>query len=267
MISITYKQLCCREYSVKKYFCLQCYHPFEEKSIRYRIKNSQSKFLGFVHEKCYSEYTGKPLPEKQKDVKYLIPIDPKIFELGYKESQTKKGLFYKTCLTGTAYFDFRNVGELPREMQIQEGPMHYYFDNPMTWKSRRVRNTQRQILDNNNIKYRLSFYKKYSEEIEEFEMDEGDGFCKFCKKDFEDEGVFCEKACEKMYLQKHVVLCEACQTPVTPDDEILHHVEYFPEEIVSAHTSCHQKIHKTMEYADLRPPEGDSRKYYKKSSK
>ena len=246
------------------YFCLKCYKPFDENTTRYRIKSPQSRFMGFVHTSCYSEYTDKPLPKKRKDVKYLIPIDPKIHDLGYNESQNKKGLFYKKCITGIAYLDFRNVGELPREIQIQEGAMHYYFDQPMTWKSRRVKNIQREILDKNNIKYRLSFYKQYTEEIEEFVIDEGDGYCKFCKKDFKNEGVFCEKSCERMYFQKHVVLCEVCHSPVTPDDEILHHVRYFPEEIVSVHTSCRQKIHKTIEPPDLRHPEGDSRKYYKK---
>lgn len=247
-----------------RYFCLKCHKGFDENTNRYRIKSPQSRFLGFVHEKCYFEYTGKSLPEKRKDVKYLIPIDPKIFELGYQESQNKKGLFYKKCITGTAYLDFRNVGELPREIQIQEGAMYYYFDKPITWKSRRVRNTQREILDKNNIKYRLSFYKQYSEEIEEFTIGEGDGYCKFCKKDFENEGVFCEKSCERMYFQKHIVLCEVCNSQITSDNEMFHHVEYFPEEIVSVHASCHQKIHKTMEHPNLRPPEGDSRKYYKK---
>ena len=250
------------------YFCLHCYQSFKEGTRRLRIKSTSSKFLGFVHESCYAKYTGKSIPEKKLDVKYLIHIDPKIFELGYKKHDFKKGLFVKPCITGKAYLDFRNKGELSREEQVEQGPMHYYFDNPITWKSRRIRNMQRKILEKNNIKFRLLFYKQYTEEIEELASNEGDRYCKFCNKDFRDEGLFCSQECTRMYDGQSDTHCEVCQSPIEQNDEILHHIEYFPEEkIVSVHKDCHLEIHHSWNHPHLRPPQDAIDDYYGKKKK
>ncbi len=127
------------------YFCLHCHNKFKDDAIQIRIKSPQSQFLGFVHDSCYIEYTGKSIPEKNSDVKYLIEINPKIFELGYKKHNFKKGLFVKSCITGMAYLDFRNKGILSREEQIEQGPLHYYFDKPMTSKSKQTQNIQKKF--------------------------------------------------------------------------------------------------------------------------
>lgn len=249
------------------YFCLQCHLAFPSNTRRVRIKTPQSKFLGFVHDYCYEKYSGKILSRPKPNPKYLIKIDPKIFELGYSKHVSKKGLFVKKCITGVAYLDYRNKGLLPREEQVELGPMHYYFDKPMTWKSRRIRNTQMKILEENQIKFRLSFYAQYTDKIQELAMGEGDGYCKFCKKDFQDESLFCSSECNRLFGQQDVLTCEACKGLLDPNDEILHHVEYSPEEIiVSVHKRCHVEIHRSWEHPELRPPQDAIDDFYKKSN-
>ncbi|MGI9566227.1 MAG: hypothetical protein ACR2LL_04345 [Nitrosopumilus sp.] len=193
------------------HFCLRCHKSIERGTRHIRIKSPQSKFLGFVHELCYTDFTGKTIPEKKPTKRYLIEVNPKIFDLGYKKHNFKKGVYVKQCISGKAFLDFRNKGELSREEQVEQDPMHYYFDNPMTWKSRRIRDKQRKILEDNNIKFRVLFYKQNTENIEGFANNEGDGYCKFCNKDFQDEGLFCSKECDRMYVEKPDICCEICQ--------------------------------------------------------
>lgn len=185
------------------YFCLHCYKPFKEGTKRIRIKSPLSKFLGFVHVSCYTKYTGKSIPEKKLDVKYLIKIDPKIFELGYEKHNFKKGLFVKPCITGKAYLDFRNKGELPREEQVEQGPMHYYFDNPITWKSRRIRNIQRKILEENNIKFRLSFTNNTLKRLKNLQVMKEMDIANFAEKTFKMKVCFALKNARECITVNH----------------------------------------------------------------
>ena len=57
--------------------------------------------------------------------------------------------------------------------------------------------------------------------------------------------------------------CSACYAPILEGEgSILHHVSYFPEEIVLVHTMCHATIHHSFEYPHLRPRDGHAKKFY-----
>lgn len=41
-----------------------------------------------------------------------------------------------------------------------------------------------------------------------------------------------------------------------------HHITYFPERIINVCHSCHNNIHYTAEYSDLKPVKGEGTKFY-----
>jgi len=126
--------------------------------------------------------------------RHLIPLDKKIYDLGYLRSNRKPGLCYKKCISGVAFLDYRNIGEVPREIQVEEGPQFRFKVEKPYWKSVRTRELQKKLLDENKIKFRLSFYATL-ERLDELNEGKNDGYCKFCNKDFEDDGLFCSQEC------------------------------------------------------------------------
>lgn len=57
--------------------------------------------------------------------------------------------------------------------------------------------------------------------------------------------------------------CAACEGVFAREvDSVSHHVSYFPERVVVVCRSCHGKIHRSEKYPLLRPPDGDSAKFY-----
>ena len=200
---------------------------------------------------------------------FLIPFNPKIFDLGYSEkNKKKKGLYSKECDKAIAYLDYRNVGQLPRSIQVNEGPQFYIYPvgkSKPSWQTRRVEKLQREILEKNGIRYRLSYYH---------ESGQGDGYCCFCNKDFQDEGWCCSPECEILYKnQFDRGICAVCFAPFTYSSNertIRHHVQYYPEEIVEVHESCHNEIHRGNiileypEYTCLIPSQDELERFYKK---
>jgi len=194
--------------------------------------------------------------------KFLIPINSKIFDLGYKRHEYTKGLFVKKCFLGVAYLDYRNIGYLPRSEQVEEGPLFYYGAKKPNWLTRRTRNLQKKLLEENKIKFRSSNQEEFLEKA----YGKGNGYCKFCKHDFQDEGLFCSKECELMDNNRVHDFCHACFGPFTREERIIeHHVNYFPEEIVTVHASCHFIIHMTWNYPHLRPKWGEADRFYQKT--
>ena len=198
--------------------------------------------------------------------KYLIPLDQKIYDLGYLRSNRKPGVCYKKCIAGVAFLDYRNIGLVPRAIQVEEGPQFRFKVEKPYWKSIRARELQKKLLDENKIKFQLSFYATL-ERLNELNQGKSDGYCKFCTNDFEDDGLFCSKGCETQYNNQGAVICGACFMPIlglngksAPE----HHVSYFPEETIPVHQSCHLEIHRSDKYLHLRPPEDDKDKFYQK---
>ena len=192
---------------------------------------------------------------------FLIPFNRKIFDLGYSEkNKDKKGLFSKKCYKGTAYLDYRNTEDTPRRMQVEEGPLFYFYPfgkSKPSWQTRRVEKLQRKILEKNGFKYRLSCGHDYPIY--------GDGYCQFCNKDFQDEGLYCSHGCELQDRNQPHKFCKACLGPLSNHETIVHHIAYYPPKTVEVHTSCHKEIHSgSEEYVYLLPPQDDVDQFYKK---
>jgi len=191
---------------------------------------------------------------------FLIPFNRKIFDLGYSEkNKDKKGLFSKKCYKAIAYLDYRNVGQLPRSIQVDDGPLFYVFPvgkSKPSWQTRRVEKLQREILEKNGIRYRLSYYHL---------NDRGDGYCHFCNKDFQDEGWYCSPGCELQDSNQPYSFCQACFGPLSHHETIVHHISYYPPKTVEVHVSCHKEIHNgSEEYAYLLPPQDEVNQFYEK---
>src|SRR5207253_4397841 len=109
---------------------------------------------------------------------------------------------------------------------------------------------------------RLSFYSyrtvefiDVSSSVDEQEgvFDWDDGICRFCNTDFRKEGSFCSEKCEGDYEESLKTPCQVCGQKMERLSEIRHHVSYFPEKVIFVHPSCHNKIHKTDQFPNLRP--------------
>lgn len=195
---------------------------------------------------------------------------------GYRESHDKPNLFYKPIREGVFFSDMRGTEDVPIWKDTR--PLLYWRFNPdvPNWLRRRVIKEELTDLFNEGCPCRLSFYLYNSEEFIETSADinesDGiydwaDGYCRFCGKDFHADGEFCSDECEKNYMLKIGATCAACGKKIEFLKEVRHHVSYFPEEIVYAHSSCHGVIHKTDLYPDLKPPDGDSAVFYEKKNK
>ena len=88
------------------------------------------------------------------------------------------------------------------------------------------------------------------------------GICKVCGKDFRGEGDICSPECEAKYRDSLKITCDVCGRKIDLHKEIIHHVSYDPEQVIYVHPSCHQKIHKTDMYPDLKPNQ-ENKDYHK----
>ena len=196
---------------------------------------------------------------------FLIPFNPKIFDLGYQKSEKTKGVYWKRRPEGGACLTLRNVGYSPRSEQVKQGPLFFFKPNGKeTWQTRRARNEEKKLLEDKKIKCR--FWDSW---IQETTLEEGDGYCRFCNKDFQDEGWCCSPECEILYKnQFDRGICAVCFAPFTYSSNertIRHHVQYYPEEIVEVHENCHKEIHSgSEEYAYLLPPQDEVNQFYEK---
>ena len=201
---------------------------------------------------------------------FLIPFNPKIFDLGYQKSEKTKGVYWKRRPEGGACLTLRNVGYLPRSEQVKQGPLFFFKPNGKeTWQTRRARNEEKKLLEDKKIKCRFSDSWMHATTLEE-----GDGYCRFCNKDFQDEGNCCSPECKILYKnQFDRGICAVCFAPFTyfsNEKTIRHHVQYYPEEIVEVHESCHNEIHRGNiileypEYTYLIPSQDELERFYKK---
>ena len=190
----------------------------------------------------------------------LIQLDPKIFDLGYQKSKITKGVYWKRRPEGGACLTLRNVGFLPRYEQVKEGPLFFFKPNDKwTWQTTRARNEEMKRLDDGNIKFRFWVDEDLYDRIKE-----GDGYCRFCKKDFQDKGRFCSIGCERSYKFQDCITCDVCFTPIVNHMYDLHHIRYDPEETIIVCRTCHVRIHHSNENPHLRPPKDDIDKFYQK---
>ncbi len=197
---------------------------------------------------------------------------------GYLESKNKPNLFYRKFSEGIFFADMRGTKEVP--IWEDTRPLFYWIfnENILNWKARRLIKQELKRLHDQKCFCRLSFdwgmhisedplfegVQSTSIEEENGIYDWTDGSCRFCNKDFQKEGVFCSKDCEDKYTDTLKVPCIACGGKIELFEEVRHHIIYFPEKIVYVHKSCHNHIHKTDKYPDLKPSKEDTDKFYKK---
>lgn len=224
---------------------------------------------------------------------YMIPIDKfgnKIYpskfmklkenekvllSLGYKESQDKPNLFYKIQSEFRFFADMRGTEEVPIWRDTR--PLFYWKFNSNIPNWERMRHLKIELINlfNSGCPNRLSFHAFNCEEFDEtsagIELDGengiyiwDDGYCRFCGKDFKNEGSFCSSSCETKYEDTLKTSCEVCNKKIPFFKEIRHHVSYFPEKIIFVHASCHNKIHKTNLYPHLKPDQAEINKFYNK---
>jgi hypothetical protein len=128
-----------------------------------------------------------------------------LMKIGYKESKNKLNLFYKSTLEGVFFADMRGTKEVP--IWEDTSPLFYWkFKAEISmWKRRRLINEELRNLDIKKVSVRFSYdvtdgaveFEKTSAIISDSFIVWDDGYCKFCKKDFQGEGSYCSKECEQ----------------------------------------------------------------------
>ncbi len=107
-----------------------------------------------------------------------------------------------------------------------------------------------------------------------------------CGRRFNAPGFFCSDRCREVYIKRLLAseintskkFCAVCGTIILEEGLLetcrgfldirgceeaqIHHVSYFPEKTILVCKNCHQKIHHTEEFQELKPPTGDSKKFY-----
>jgi len=195
----------------------------------------------------------------------------------YNKSRNKPNLFYKKFSEGLFFADMRGTEEVP--IWEDTRPLFYwkFESNIPNWKARRLIKNELIKLYKQNCFCRLSFdWSMHIREDPIFEsvsstyideenaiFDWDDGYCRICKKDFQDDGEFCSKECEEKYYDAMKKPCAVCGEKIELFEEVSHHVSYFPEKTIFVHRSCHNLIHKTDKYPKLKPSKEDIDKFYK----
>lgn len=192
---------------------------------------------------------------------------------GYAESVSKPNLFFRKIPEGSFYADMRGTEIVP--IWSDTAPLFYWkFHSKIpNWKRRRLIKDELVELYALDCPCRLSFYFHDSEEFERTStytdtencvFDWDDGHCRFCGKDFQNEGSFCSKDCEEKYREKLKTPCAICGEKIDFRKEVMHHIHYFPEETIFVHADCHNKIHKTNLFPHLKPSKEEIERYYNK---
>lgn len=212
---------------------------------------------------------GSPIfPSK---FKYLQKQASILLNSGYFESRRKPNLFCRKFKEGWFFADMRGTEEVPIWADVR--PLFYWsFEASIPlWKRRRLIKQELIHLFKVGCLCRLSFELHNCEEFEQtsafinteegiFEWDEG--YCTFCGKDFQGDGLFCSAQCESEYEISLKPVCDVCGRKIF-NNEIQHHVSYFPERVIAVHASCHNRIHKTDLYPDLKPSKEEINEFYK----
>ena len=123
----------------------------------------------------------------------------------------------------------------------------------------------------------------------ELSPEDQNGTCYSCGKKFSQPGFFCSDDCRLRFIRRYIAshlnssnkFCELCKMRILEPHLVeefspyltieaknkgeVHHISYFPEKTMVVCDECHQKIHNSNEFPHLRPPEGESKRFYKGS--
>jgi len=180
---------------------------------------------------------------------------------GYQESNKKVNLFAKHTIDGSFYADMRGTEEV--KIWSDPSPLFYWFlkQTIPSWYRRRLIKIEMKTLFKAGCPCRLSDDNHDGIEGESYIVCESegrydwpDGYCKYCGKDFHNDGDFCSNKCAGEYTEKYLwKKCEVCKQ-TKPDNQLIkHHITYVPEKTIIVCRSCHHKIHRTAQYINLRP--------------
>ncbi len=221
----------------------------------------------------------------------LCEIGVKLKVIEYNEAKNKPNLFYKKFDGGCVFADMRGTEMVPIWDMLE--PMIYFSfnNNIQDWLRIRKEKKEFQILDDNNIPWRETFEEDESWMDSDSETihwsniyGDSDGYCKFCGKDMGNNDYFCSDVCKNTIIKKELAhqinqsneYCYICKTKKIYSKKeikevfnielldilINHHISYYPEKIITVCRKCHNIIHKTNEYPDLKPHPNEIRKYY-----
>jgi len=210
---------------------------------------------------------------KFKELKKMEAI---LIHNGYMESKSKSNLFYKRHMLGRFYADMRGTKEVP--IWEDTRPLFYWQFKPEVpmWKRRRAIKQELTGLFHVGCPCRLAYdFQMNCEEFKNTSTSVGedgtyvwdDGYCEFCGKDFGGDSSFCSKECELKYFDSLKKPCLACGEKMQLFEGIRHHISYFPERIIFVHSKCHNKIHKTNLFPELKPDIDEINRFYSKIKK
>ncbi len=218
----------------------------------------------------------------------LLKYGKILVSLGYIESHKKPNLFYKKISEGLFFVDMRGTDEV-KIWECTDPLFYCKFGECPLWIQNRLKDQERANLNKNNIPIRLSFYEWGEPRDDWYEMVDKfygnsdvcldqediyeDGFCKHCNKDMQKEGIFCNTDCKEKFIQNKKKehekwiesqrkKCGVCLKKIEYEEEVEHHISYFPEKRIYCHKKCHNKIHKTNKHPDLKPSKEDIGKFY-----
>ncbi|MBN2331038.1 MAG: HNH endonuclease [Candidatus Aenigmarchaeota archaeon] len=177
---------------------------------------------------------------------------------GFKESRNKPNLFFlKDEEKNVVFFaDMRSTGDVP--IWEDTRPLIYgkFLAEHPEWKKRRIMTGMFQLLLQNGCECRFE---------DDLLVEHGeDGYCKLCGKDFQADGLYCSKECEKADEETYKDHCAVCGRSLDRRDVIRHHVSYKEEKTIPVCRSCHLKIHKSQKMPNLKPDEEDKKKFYER---
>ena len=199
-----------------------------------------------------------------------------LIKCGYTESVAKPNLFYKKISDGIFFADMRGTEEVPIWESTAPAFWGNLDKNIEKWNKRRILLVEIKHLAKEGCKCRVHFYFGDSDPFEKWHgqfifADENTGhyewpagYCAICNKDFQNEGLTCSNDCKEKFLDSISEKCIACKKRINCGEEVYHHTSYFPERKVPVHKNCHQKIHRTEEYLDLKPDVEEIKKFYKR---
>lgn len=211
--------------------------------------------------------SGRPIfPKPYAQMQHYAQI---LLKNGYAESKNKPNLFYKQIDQGRLYADMRGTEEVP--IYQDQRPLFYAQLSCQPWLQRRIWKNELEFFWELGCEMRLSFLfaenppfdkvsTEYDEENGQFNWPVGK--CPHCGKDFQDEGEYCSPQCQEKDRIEGLEDCKVCHQKIEREEQIWHHISYFPEEFVCVHKGCHNKIHKTNLYPELKPDQADTIKFY-----
>ena len=166
----------------------------------------------------------------------------------YRESKKKPNLFYRKDGNVIFFADMRGTDMVP----IWEDPSPLLYaqfpDNKPMWNQRRLMKKEIETLKI----CRLSFYDEY--EPNGLMFDEyGDGYCKVCGKDFQDDGLYCSLQCARADEYLYQLRCRVCGKELNWGKGIEHHLGYKENKTIFVCRSCHMKIHRGSKLPWLKP--------------